>query len=115
MEDPSKNRPIKGKSRNIPRGSEEEIHTWTSYRISLSAVRRLRVLKKKLGFKTYEGVILYLANLAEREGFIPVASLEKLENDTRPCLITGEPGSGENTFHKKHPRKVQPRHQHTLD
>lgn len=103
-----KDRPVSGKNRSIPWGSEEEIHAWTSYRISLRAVRRLQVLKKKLGFKTYEGVILYLANLAEREGLIPVASIEKLENDTRPCLITGEPGSGKTLFIKSILEKFSP-------
>jgi hypothetical protein len=84
----------RGKNSSIPWGSELEIRTWSTYRISLRAVRRMQVLKKKLGFKSYEALILYLVNLAEREGLIPVASFEKLNVDTRPCVITGEPGSG---------------------
>ncbi|MBC7091642.1 MAG: DEAD/DEAH box helicase family protein [Nitrososphaeria archaeon] len=100
MSGPSRVHPVKGKNSVIPWGSEQEIHTWTTYRISLRATRKLQTLKKKLGFKSYEGVILYLTNIAEREGLIPVASFEKLENDTRPCVITGEPGSGKTFFIK---------------
>ena len=90
----------RGKNSSIPWGSELEIRTWSTYRISLRAVRRMQVLKKKLGFKSYEALILYLVNLAEREGLIPVASFEKLNVDTRPCVITGEPGSGKTFFVK---------------
>lgn len=90
----------RGKNKAIPWGSEEELKIFITYRISLRAIRRLYQLKKKLGFRTYEAVIMHLMNLAEREGLISVATPEKLTRDTRPVVITGEPGSGKTLFAK---------------
>jgi len=73
---------------------------YTSYRISLYAIQRMRELKQRLGFKSYESVIIHLANTAEEKEY-PEPSPAMVMGDTVPAILTGKPGSGKTFFARK--------------
>ena len=89
----------KGKNKEVPFGDPSELAIFVTYRVSLRMIRRLGVLKAKLGFKSYESAMMHLVNVAEREGMIPPASYKLVfeKSSTKPVIITGESGSGKST------------------
>lgn len=60
---------------------------------------KLKLLKKELGFATYNALFNYAVLELTREGLIPPASFEAVfvKLGTRPALITGESGAGKTT------------------
>jgi len=90
-------------SKEIPEGSPEEARTFINYRVSLRTLRRLKALKNKMGFRTYESVIVHIANVVEREGLIPPASYNQVfvQAKNKPVIISGESGSGKTTTVKR--------------
>ena len=83
----------------IPPGDPRELNVFTNYHISLGTMHKVKALKIKLGFRTVDSVIAYMANVIEREGVVPVANYEQAfeRSGTRPIIITGESGSGKTT------------------
>ncbi|MGC9145972.1 MAG: hypothetical protein ACP5GS_07695 [Nitrososphaeria archaeon] len=71
------------------------------YRIGKPTLARLRELKKKYSFKSYESVIIYLLNTVEREGMIPPATYGAIFADSKPVIITGPSGAGKTTTVKE--------------
>ncbi|MDG7037286.1 MAG: hypothetical protein JRM72_07880 [Nitrososphaerota archaeon] len=76
-----------------------------SYRISRQVLDRLRGLKLKYGFQSYESVIIYFMNTVEREGMVPPATYQAIFTDSKPVIITGPSGSGKTTAVKELIRK----------
>jgi hypothetical protein len=72
---------------------------YTTFRVDLSLRDRLRVLKKELGFRTYNALFNYTILEITREGAIPPASYDQVfeKLGSRPCLITGQSGAGKTT------------------
>jgi len=73
---------------------------YSSYRISASALQRMRVLKERLGFRSYESLIVHLANTAEEKEY-PEPTPAMVMGDTVPVVLTGVPGSGKTFFARK--------------
>jgi DNA helicase HerA-like ATPase len=62
---------------------------------------KLRLLKKKLGYLTFDNLIRHLALDALKEELIPFASYSNVFSTTRPVIITGKSGEGKTTTTKR--------------
>ena len=76
---------------------------WEDYHGVIPLDKRLReklkVLKKEMGFRTYDGLVQFMVLEISRGALIPPASYEKImtRDETRPCIITAESGGGKTT------------------
>lgn len=79
------------------RGEDGRIQ-YTTYRVSRFNLARMRTLKERLGFSSYDSLISFMIGVVNREGVIPPASSRLVMRDSAPVIVTGEPGSGKTFF-----------------
>ena len=58
---------------------------------------RLRILKKEMGFTSYDAFLNYASLELTKGAVIPPASYESVFWDSRPVILTGSSGSGKTT------------------
>ena len=73
----------------------------TTFSLDKLTREQLVKTKKELGTATIRSTIRAVLLLARREGLIPFAIPKLVFNDSRPVIITGEPGSGKTTLIKQ--------------
>jgi len=73
----------------------------TTFSIDSVLRDQLEKTKDELGTQTIRSTIRALLLLAQREGLIPFAIPKLVFKDSRPVIITGEPGSGKTTLIKQ--------------
>ncbi len=76
-----------------------EIDRRTTITLSKDIRDKLNLLKKELGFRSITALFNYTVLEMTREGLIPPAEYSVIFDKlgTRPCIITGESGSGKTT------------------
>ena len=70
----------------------------TTIKLGKTERDRLKTWKDKAGHRNYNSAITSLCAIADRQGAIPFADKIAVLKDSRPCVITGQPGSGKTTF-----------------
>jgi hypothetical protein len=73
---------------------------YTSVVLTRETRDKLKLLKRTLGFRTYDPLFNYMALEVSKGSLIPPASYGQVFDrlGTRPCIITGESGSGKSTL-----------------
>ncbi|MDG6934176.1 MAG: hypothetical protein JRN68_05720 [Nitrososphaerota archaeon] len=75
----------------------------TFIRMRQSTVRKAKVMKRRYGFQSYEGLIIHLMEMAEKTGMAPEADYKNVFEKTAatPVMITGLPRQGKTTTVKE--------------
>ncbi len=81
--------------------SRQDLLSRTTFEIDKGTLRRLVEVKEHLGLATNTSTVRALILVARGEGLIPYAVPKIVFKDSRPVVITGEPGSGKTTLVKQ--------------
>ena len=69
----------------------------TTVRVRKDVRSKLWALKQKYGFRTYDSLLNFAAEVLAREDSFPPATHELVFRDSRPAIVTGASGAGKTT------------------